>query len=87
MKTSELQLSRNYDRAAWFYEASSNLYSTAELTNSRRSTTKLKSFGNRRWQSEQRGSDFTTANIKGDEVEEVAIGHFGQQAFALVALP
>lgn len=31
MKTSELKLSRNYDRAAWFYEASSNLYSTGQI--------------------------------------------------------
>ncbi len=31
MATSELRLSRNYDRAAWFYEASSSLYSTGQI--------------------------------------------------------
>ncbi len=31
MPTSERKLSRNYDRAAWFYEASSNIYSTGQI--------------------------------------------------------
>jgi len=31
MATSERTLSRNYDRAAWFYEASSHIYSTGQI--------------------------------------------------------
>jgi len=31
MATSERKLSRNYDRAAWFYETSSNIYSTGQI--------------------------------------------------------
>ena len=31
MTISERKLSRNYDRAAWFYETSSNLYSTGQI--------------------------------------------------------
>jgi ubiquinone/menaquinone biosynthesis C-methylase UbiE len=31
MAISERKLSRNYDRAAWFYETSSNLYSTGQI--------------------------------------------------------